>query len=38
LPAFVRAQVANRTFAMVGTALLETPGEATADIALIKGD
>ena len=38
LPAFIRAQVANRTFAMIGTSLLETPGEATADIALIEGD
>jgi hypothetical protein len=38
LPAFIRAQVANRTFAMIGTSLLEASGEATADIALIEGD
>ena len=38
LPAFVRTQVTNRTFTMIETALLETTGEATSDIALIKGD
>jgi hypothetical protein len=38
LPTFVRAQVANGTFAMVGTSLFETAGEATSDIALIEGD
>jgi hypothetical protein len=38
LPAFIRAQVANGTFAMIGTSLFETGGEATPDIALIEGD
>jgi hypothetical protein len=38
LPAFIRTQVANGTFAMVGTSLFETAGEATSDIALIEGD
>jgi hypothetical protein len=38
LPAFIRAQVANGTFAMVGTSLFETAGEATSDIAFIEGD
>ncbi len=38
LPAFIGAQVANGTLAMIGTTLFETPGEATADIAFIEGD
>jgi hypothetical protein len=38
LPAFIRAQVANGTFMVIGTPLLETPREATSDIALIEGD
>jgi hypothetical protein len=38
LPAFVRAQLTNGTVAMIGTSLLETPREATSDIALIEGD
>jgi hypothetical protein len=37
LPALVRAQIANRAFAPVGTALLEAAGKAAADIALIEG-
>jgi hypothetical protein len=38
LPALIGAQLANGTFAMIGTALLEASGKATADIALIEGD
>jgi hypothetical protein len=38
LPAFIRAQVADGTLAVVGTSLFETAGEATSDIALIEGD
>ncbi len=38
LPAFIRAQVANGTFAVIGASLLKTPGEAASDIALIEGD
>jgi hypothetical protein len=38
LPALIGAQIANRAFEKIGTAFLEAPGEATADIALIEGD
>jgi hypothetical protein len=38
LSAFIRAQVSNGAFAMIGAPLFETPGEATADITFIEGD
>jgi hypothetical protein len=38
LPALIGAQVAHRALKKIGTAFLEAPGEAAADIALIEGD
>ena len=38
LPALIGAQLANRAFAMIGTAPFEASGEATADITFIEGD